>query len=125
MYINKQSEMHFPLQLSTYPVLQQFGLLFRDRLTSLGLSGKEITTIINMNSCVTSCLGKFPSVYTKLKHPLNHLSLLRTHKRSDFPSLLLSASGFRWSCYRIVGHFRNFFFELFRHLLADVFHSLR
>lgn len=38
-------------------MLQQFGLLFRDRLTTLGLSGKEITTIINLNSCVTSCLG--------------------------------------------------------------------
>ncbi|KAJ6640357.1 Monocarboxylate transporter 14, partial [Pseudolycoriella hygida] len=43
--------------LSAFPMLQQFGLLFRDRLTTIGLSASEITTIINLNSCLTSCAG--------------------------------------------------------------------
>lgn len=43
--------------LCAFPMLQQFGLLFRDRLATIGLSGSEITTIINLNSCLTSCVG--------------------------------------------------------------------
>lgn len=43
--------------LSALPVLQQFGLLFRDRFASLGISSTETTTIINMNSALTSCVG--------------------------------------------------------------------
>lgn len=46
------------LQLFTFPVLQQFGLLFRERLESIGLSTAEITTIINLNPCITSCSGE-------------------------------------------------------------------
>lgn len=43
-------------------MLQQFGLLFRDRLTTIGLSASEITTIINLNSCLTSIVGAFACV---------------------------------------------------------------
>lgn len=46
------------LQLFTFPVLQQFGLLFRERLESIGLTTAEITTIINLNPCITSCAGE-------------------------------------------------------------------
>jgi MFS family permease len=43
--------------LCTFPVLQQFGLLFRERLTTLKISSSEITTIININQAATSLIG--------------------------------------------------------------------
>ncbi|CAH0628733.1 unnamed protein product [Chrysodeixis includens] len=43
--------------LSALPILQQFGLLFRDKFSRLGISSSETTTIINMNSALTSCVG--------------------------------------------------------------------
>lgn len=43
--------------LSALPMLQQFGLLFRDRFSSLSITSSETTTIINMNSALTSCVG--------------------------------------------------------------------
>ncbi|XP_069355288.1 uncharacterized protein [Maniola hyperantus] len=43
--------------LSMLPMLQQFGLLFRDKFSRLGISSSETTTIINMNSALTSCVG--------------------------------------------------------------------
>lgn len=51
-------EFFISLQLCCFPVLQQFGLLFADRLKSIGLTTSQITTIINLNSCLTSCVGK-------------------------------------------------------------------
>ncbi|KAK2585103.1 hypothetical protein KPH14_008615 [Odynerus spinipes] len=39
------------------PVVQSFGLLFRDRFLQLGINYSETTTIINMNSAVTACIG--------------------------------------------------------------------
>ncbi|XP_028163847.1 uncharacterized protein LOC114355282 isoform X1 [Ostrinia furnacalis] len=43
--------------LSALPILQQFGLLFRDKFARLGISSSQTTTIINMNSALTSCVG--------------------------------------------------------------------
>ncbi|KAM3968172.1 LOW QUALITY PROTEIN: uncharacterized protein ACR2FA_006302 [Aphomia sociella] len=43
--------------LSALPILQQFGLLFRDKFARLGITSSETTTIINMNSALTSCVG--------------------------------------------------------------------
>ncbi|GBP82412.1 hypothetical protein EVAR_99103_1 [Eumeta japonica] len=43
--------------LSALPVLQQFGLLFHDKLGRLNMSSAQTTTIINMNSALTSCVG--------------------------------------------------------------------
>uniref|UniRef100_A0A1E1WP46 Major facilitator superfamily (MFS) profile domain-containing protein n=2 Tax=Pectinophora gossypiella TaxID=13191 RepID=A0A1E1WP46_PECGO len=43
--------------LAALPTLQQFGLLFRDKFTRLGITSSETTTIINMNSALTSCVG--------------------------------------------------------------------
>ncbi|CAB3235956.1 unnamed protein product [Arctia plantaginis] len=43
--------------LSMLPVLQQFGLLFRDKFANLGITSSETTTIINMNSALFSCVG--------------------------------------------------------------------
>uniref|UniRef100_A0A182PPC3 Major facilitator superfamily (MFS) profile domain-containing protein n=1 Tax=Anopheles epiroticus TaxID=199890 RepID=A0A182PPC3_9DIPT len=43
--------------LCTFPVLQQFGLLFRDRMTELSISASEVTTIINTHSALTSIVG--------------------------------------------------------------------
>lgn len=45
------------LQLFTFPVLQQFGLIFRQRLAFLEISSAEITTIINMNQALTCLVG--------------------------------------------------------------------
>ncbi|XP_035902824.1 uncharacterized protein LOC118507815 [Anopheles stephensi] len=43
--------------LCTFPVLQQFGLLFRDQMTELSISASEVTTIINTHSALTSIVG--------------------------------------------------------------------
>ncbi|XP_053999521.1 uncharacterized protein LOC128887541 isoform X1 [Hylaeus anthracinus] len=39
------------------PVLQSFGLIFRDRFTELGINSSQTTTILNMNIAVTACIG--------------------------------------------------------------------
>ncbi|XP_049532577.1 uncharacterized protein LOC125949505 [Anopheles darlingi] len=43
--------------LCTFPVLQQFGLLFRERMIELSIGGSEVTTIINTHSALTSIVG--------------------------------------------------------------------
>ncbi|XP_044019123.1 monocarboxylate transporter 12-like isoform X2 [Aphidius gifuensis] len=43
--------------LCVLPVLQNFGLIFLERFSQLGLSSSEITTIINVNMAVTSILA--------------------------------------------------------------------
>ncbi|XP_062537507.1 uncharacterized protein LOC134205865 [Armigeres subalbatus] len=43
--------------LCTFPVLQQFGLLFRERMSLLDINSSEITTIINTNSALMSIVG--------------------------------------------------------------------
>ncbi|KAJ2950637.1 hypothetical protein O0L34_g8892 [Tuta absoluta] len=43
--------------LATFPVLQQFGLLFRDRFAWQGITSSETTTIVNVCMAVTSCVG--------------------------------------------------------------------
>ncbi|GAB0100904.1 uncharacterized protein DMENIID0001_170020 [Sergentomyia squamirostris] len=43
--------------LCAFPVLQQFGLLFRERFQVLEITSSQITTIINLNQCLTSCIG--------------------------------------------------------------------
>ncbi|CAO1385665.1 unnamed protein product [Diamesa serratosioi] len=45
--------------LATFPVLQQFGLLFRERLALLEIPSSEITTMINMNQALTCLIGLF------------------------------------------------------------------
>ncbi|XP_017064898.1 uncharacterized protein LOC108103778 isoform X2 [Drosophila eugracilis] len=47
----------FSSQLSIYPCLQQFGFLFRGRLTDLGMSSSQITAIINTNPAISACTG--------------------------------------------------------------------
>ncbi|XP_055639974.1 uncharacterized protein LOC129777621 [Toxorhynchites rutilus septentrionalis] len=43
--------------LCTFPVIQQFGLLFRERMNQLGINSSEITTLINTNSALLSIVG--------------------------------------------------------------------
>lgn len=45
------------IQLCTFPVLQQFGLIFRERLGVLGIASAEVTTMINMNQALTCLIG--------------------------------------------------------------------
>ncbi|XP_070505252.1 uncharacterized protein [Chironomus tepperi] len=43
--------------LVCFQVVQQFGLLYRDRLTALNISSSRITSIININQAATSLIG--------------------------------------------------------------------
>ncbi|XP_026464458.1 uncharacterized protein LOC113367043 [Ctenocephalides felis] len=43
--------------LSVLPVIQLFGLIFRERFEHLGMTNSEMTTIINVNIALTSCVG--------------------------------------------------------------------
>ncbi|KAH8397411.1 hypothetical protein KR222_003078 [Zaprionus bogoriensis] len=43
--------------LSLYPCMQQFGILFREHLETLGISSSQMTTIINTNAAVCACSG--------------------------------------------------------------------
>ncbi|XP_022901447.2 monocarboxylate transporter 9-like isoform X1 [Onthophagus taurus] len=43
--------------LSTFPMLQQFGLIFREKFQRLDFTNPETTTIINLNSAATACIG--------------------------------------------------------------------
>ncbi|GJQ75164.1 hypothetical protein Trydic_g9768 [Trypoxylus dichotomus] len=53
--------------LSTYPMLQQFGLIFREKYNALGITNTEMTTIFNLNSAATACIGLFNGpVFRKL-----------------------------------------------------------
>lgn len=47
----------FWLQLSTFPMFQQFGLVFREKFEALGISNAQTTTVININSAFNSCVG--------------------------------------------------------------------
>ncbi|XP_043262141.1 uncharacterized protein LOC122402966 [Colletes gigas] len=39
------------------PILQCFGLIFRDRFAELDINSSETTTILNINCAVTACMG--------------------------------------------------------------------
>ncbi|XP_055844184.1 monocarboxylate transporter 7-like [Episyrphus balteatus] len=45
--------------LVTFPIMQQFGILFRDRFKELGISSSQMTTIINTQQAVSACTGLF------------------------------------------------------------------
>lgn len=45
-------------QLSTFPMFQQFGLVFKARLSQLQITRAETTAIINMNSAFNAGMGK-------------------------------------------------------------------
>jgi hypothetical protein len=55
--------------LSTFPMFQQFGLVFRQKFEQLNISNTQTTTVINMNSAFNSCVGRWvghPSVRSDL-----------------------------------------------------------
>ncbi|XP_037938724.1 uncharacterized protein LOC119671918 [Teleopsis dalmanni] len=43
--------------LSIYPCVLQFGLIFRDQMGVLGLTSSQVTTIINTNPAISACSG--------------------------------------------------------------------
>ncbi|CAD7089844.1 unnamed protein product [Hermetia illucens] len=43
--------------LSIFPVIQQFGLIYRERLMDLNISNSQITTLINANNALSSVTG--------------------------------------------------------------------
>ncbi|KAJ3657856.1 hypothetical protein Zmor_009633 [Zophobas morio] len=43
--------------LSTFPMFQQFGLVFRQKFEDLHISNTQTTTVINLNSAFNSCVG--------------------------------------------------------------------
>jgi hypothetical protein len=46
------------LQVIVVPILQSFGLLFRERFEILEISGTDASVIINVNSAFGMILGK-------------------------------------------------------------------
>lgn len=44
--------------LSTFPMFQQFGLVFKDKYEHIGITNAETTTIINLNSACNACVGR-------------------------------------------------------------------
>lgn len=44
-------------QLSTFPMFQQFGLVFREKFEALNISNAQTTTVININSAFNTCVG--------------------------------------------------------------------
>lgn len=55
--INVIYRIYLILQLSTFPMFQQFGLVFREKYEALGITNAETTTIINLNSAFNACVG--------------------------------------------------------------------
>ncbi|XP_055846356.1 monocarboxylate transporter 9-like isoform X2 [Episyrphus balteatus] len=45
--------------LSTFPILQQFGILFRTRFTNFGFSSSQIVTLINAQQAASALIGIF------------------------------------------------------------------
>ncbi|RZC32316.1 uncharacterized protein BDFB_002007, partial [Asbolus verrucosus] len=43
--------------LSTFPMFQQFGLVFRQKFGNLNISNTQTTTVINLNSAFNACVG--------------------------------------------------------------------
>lgn len=43
--------------LSTFPMFQQFGLVFKEKYEHIGITNAETTTIINLNSAFNACVG--------------------------------------------------------------------
>ncbi|KAL5278639.1 hypothetical protein ACFFRR_003334 [Megaselia abdita] len=43
--------------LFTYAMMQQYGIIFRERLSSIGINASMMTTIINTQTAVSSCTG--------------------------------------------------------------------
>lgn len=59
-------------QLSTFPVFQQFGLIFRDKFNDIGITETQTTFITNLTSAFSAALGGY---FVCLMQKLIHLSL--------------------------------------------------
>lgn len=46
------------IKFVSFPVLQQFGLIYYDRLLGMGMPNAEITTLINTQLSLNCCVGK-------------------------------------------------------------------
>lgn len=74
-----------PLQMCCFPVFQQFGLLFADRMKSIELSASQITTIINLNACLKSCIGRYVRVGSaRYNIRLGPARMLSSHARAAY-----------------------------------------
>ncbi|CAH2092175.1 unnamed protein product [Euphydryas editha] len=82
--------------LSTLPMLQQFGLLFRDKFTLMGITNSETTTIINMNSALTSCVGLANGPIFKI---FSYRQVSLTGATIVFISLLLTSFSYNFVTY--------------------------
>jgi len=56
-------------QFFMFPALQQYGLIYRARMTSLGFDAKETTIIVNVVMTLSSLVGKFETsfLYKKIR----------------------------------------------------------
>lgn len=80
-----------------YPPLQQYGMIYRQRMFNLGFSAKETTTIANIMLSLASLVGKFKIlpqsniVYHNLLNFLLFLMLPRHCKWCHVSTLYISA----------------------------------
>jgi len=51
------------LQFFLFPALQQYGLIYRVRMHSLGFDAKQTTTIVNVVMAISSLVGEFHVVF--------------------------------------------------------------
>ncbi|XP_038213263.1 uncharacterized protein LOC119833348 [Zerene cesonia] len=84
--------------LSALPMLQQFGLLFRDKFARLGITSSQTTTIINMNSALTSCVGLANGPVFKT---FSYRQVSLTGAIVVFIALLLTTFSFNFTTYLI------------------------
>ncbi|VVC91672.1 unnamed protein product [Leptidea sinapis] len=85
--------------LSALPMLQQFGLLFRERFSSLGISSSETTTIINMNSALTCCVGLANGPMFRI---FSYRQVSLTGAIVVFISLLLTTFSYNFTTYLVL-----------------------
>lgn len=54
-----ESHLQYLLQLVTFALAQQFGVIFRDHMPSINISKTQVATIINIQIAVSAFTGEF------------------------------------------------------------------
>lgn len=55
-----------PLQLVTFALAQQFGVIFRDHMNTLEISDTQVATIINTQIAVSAFTGEFSRLTVRI-----------------------------------------------------------
>lgn len=54
-----ETHLQYLLQLVTFALAQQFGVIFRDHMPSINISKTQVATIINIQIAVSAFTGEF------------------------------------------------------------------